>query len=63
MSESLPRTVFGSVLVFAVMCSAIACVYAKHESRKLFTELQTLNADRDQMEVEWGHTHIASIGS
>jgi cell division protein FtsL len=46
------------VLAIAVMVSAIASVYAKHESRKLFTELQALSTDRDEMEVEWGKLQI-----
>lgn len=45
-------------LVVAVMASAIASVYAKHESRQLFTELQTLSTERDRMEVEWGKLQI-----
>jgi cell division protein FtsL len=46
------------VLAIAVMASAIASVYAKHESRKLFTELQSLSTERDEMEVEWGKLQI-----
>lgn len=45
-------------LAVAVMASAIAGVYAKHESRKLFTELQVLSTERDEMEVEWGKLQI-----
>ena len=41
-----------------VMASAIASVYAKHESRQLFTELQLLNTERDRMEVDWGRLQI-----
>jgi len=46
------------VLVIAVMASAIASVYAKHQSRKLFTDLQALSTERDRMEVEWGKLQI-----
>lgn len=50
------------LLIFAltvgVIASAIASVYAKHESRKLFTELQSLNTERDRMEVDWGRLQI-----
>jgi cell division protein FtsL len=58
MKSAARQGMFGSVLVVVVMVSAIASVYAKHESRKLFTELQALNADRDRMEVEWGRLRI-----
>lgn len=46
------------LLAVAVMASAIAGVYSKHESRKLFTELQVLSTERDEMEVEWGKLQI-----
>lgn len=45
-------------MVFAVVISAIANIYAKHESRKSFTELQVLISERDQLEVEWGRLQI-----
>ncbi len=53
-----PRLVLVGVLTILVMASAIGCVYAKHESRKLFTELQAMIAERDQLEVEWGRLQI-----
>jgi len=48
------------VLVFAVVCvvSAIALVYTKHESRKLFVELESLTNDRDALNIEWGQLQI-----
>jgi cell division protein FtsL len=46
------------VLFVAVVASAIAGVFAKHESRKLFTELQKLSNERDRMEVNWGRLQI-----
>jgi cell division protein FtsL len=49
---------FGAVGVLVVVASGIAAVYAKHESRKLFTELQVLIVERDRMEVEWGRLQI-----
>ncbi len=45
-------------MVLLVMISAIANVYAKHESRKSFTELQVLTSERDRLEVEWGKLQI-----
>jgi cell division protein FtsL len=51
-------TVF--VLVFAAVCvmTAIAMVYTKHESRKLFVELETLTQERDDLNIEWGQLQI-----
>ena len=45
-------------LAAAVMVSAVAAVYAKHKSRKLFVELQTLTAERDRLEMDWGRLQI-----
>lgn len=47
-------------LVFAVVCvvSAMALVYTRHESRKLFIELERLTAVRDELNIEWGRLQI-----
>jgi len=47
-------------LILAVVCvvSAIALVYTRHESRKLFVELERLTAERDQLNIEWGQLQI-----
>jgi cell division protein FtsL len=41
-----------------VVVTAIACVYARHESRKQFARLQVLTAERDSLDVEWGQLQI-----
>jgi len=48
------------VLVLASVCvlSAIAIVYTKHESRKLFVELEQLTEERDELNIEWGQLQI-----
>ncbi len=48
------------LFVFAVVCvvSAIAIVYTKHESRKLFVELETLTFERDELNIEYGQLQI-----
>ena len=47
-------------LVFAVVCvvSAMALIYTKHESRRLFIELEQLTAVRDELNIEWGRLQI-----
>ena len=47
-------------LVFAVACvvSALALIYTRHESRKLFVELEQLTAERDELNIEWGQLQI-----
>lgn len=48
------------VLVFAAVCvmSAMALVYTKHDSRKLFVELEALTQERDELNIEWGQLQI-----
>ena len=46
------------LLVVAVVMSAMAVVYAKHQSRKLFVEVQGLEAERDEMNIEWGQLQL-----
>ncbi len=51
---------FLLVFVFALVCvlSSIAIVYTKHESRKLFVELEALTHERDELNIEWGQLQI-----
>ena len=48
------------VLVFAVVCvtSAMALIYTRHESRKLFVQLEALTQERDELNIEWGQLQI-----
>ena len=54
------RQPFLLIMTFAVVCvmSAIALIYTKHESRKLFVELETLTTERDELNIEWGQLQI-----
>ena len=54
------RQPFLLVFVFALVCvlSAMALVYTKHESRKLFVELEELTTERDELNIEWGQLQI-----
>jgi cell division protein FtsL len=54
------RQPFLLTLIFALVCvmSALALVYTKHESRKLFIELEALNSERDKLNIEWGQLQI-----
>ena len=36
----------------------MALVYTKHESRKLFVELEELTTERDELNIEWGQLQI-----
>ncbi|MCH8248041.1 MAG: cell division protein FtsL [Proteobacteria bacterium] len=60
MQSATSRQPFLLVFVFAVVCvlSAIALVYTKHASRKLFVELEELTHVRDELNIEWGQLQI-----
>ncbi|MGI9263416.1 MAG: cell division protein FtsL [Gammaproteobacteria bacterium] len=51
-------TILLSILVVTVLVSAVAAVYARHESRRLFVELQSLINDRDRLNIDWGRLQI-----
>ncbi len=46
------------ILAAGCVLSAVALIYAKHESRKLFVELEQLTANRDELNIEWGQLQI-----
>lgn len=46
------------VLALVVLASSLGVVYAKHQSRKLFVELDTLKKERDEMNIEWGRLQL-----
>jgi cell division protein FtsL len=41
-----------------VFISALAIVLTRHQSRKLFVELQALEKQRDAMDEEWGQLQL-----
>lgn len=49
-----PRQPMVLVLVVMVTISALGVVYSRHESRRLFSELEELNRTRDALDAEWG---------
>ena len=42
----------------ALFASAVAVVWSRHQTRTLFVELQTLNAERDALDIEWGQLKL-----
>ena len=51
-----PRLIVALLLL--VMISALGVGYAKHQTRKLFIELQGLHKARDDMDIEWGQLQL-----
>ncbi|MCH8060500.1 MAG: cell division protein FtsL [Proteobacteria bacterium] len=60
MQISAQRQPFLLVVVFGLVCvlSAMAVIYTKHESRKLFVELEELTHERDELNIEWSQLQI-----
>lgn len=52
------RAVLFPLLLISVISSAMGSVWTRHESRKLFNELQQLESNRDAMNVEWGKLQL-----
>ena len=52
------RMLLLPLLLLAVITTGMGAAYAKHQSRKLFVELQALESERDAMNVEWGQLQL-----
>ena len=46
------------VLWLAALGSAAGAIWCKHSSREMFVELESLNARRDNLEIEWGQLQL-----
>lgn len=55
MNMRLVAAWFFAVVAFL---TALAVVVSKHESRKHFVELQTLERERDRLNVEWNQLQL-----
>ncbi|NNM61306.1 MAG: cell division protein FtsL [Steroidobacteraceae bacterium] len=58
MSARRTLIVLFTVLWFAVLISATAVVYERYRARVLFTRLETLNAERDSLDIELGRLEL-----
>lgn len=58
MSPQLRNGLLVTLLVAAVLGSALAGIWAKHQARRQFVELESLYAERDQLEMDWGRLQI-----
>ena len=57
MSQRLLAIAVGALWV-AVLGSAAAVIYVKHEARSLFVELEKLSTERDRLNIEWGRLQL-----
>lgn len=60
MTAPSPRTLAVAVplLWLATLASAAGVVYCKHQSRQLFVHLEALEAQRDDLDIEWGQLQL-----
>src|SRR5690349_13860744 len=43
-----------ALLLITVLLSAVGVIWSKHRARGLFVESQTLEEERDRLNIEWG---------
>jgi cell division protein FtsL len=58
MNERQRILVVVTVLFSLVLASAILLIYSKHQSRKLFVELQQLKHQVDALNTEWSQLQL-----
>lgn len=54
----MEKRIIVLLIVMWVLGSALGVVYAKHQSRKLFVELEALKTSRDNLNIEWGKLQL-----
>lgn len=54
----LGKLVMSALLIIVVLLSAIGLVYSKHQSRKLFVNLQQLKQQVIDLDTEWGQLQL-----
>lgn len=47
------QTLLIAILTLATLASGVGVAYTQHSNRQLFIQLQKLQAERDDLEVEW----------
>jgi cell division protein FtsL len=59
------QIIFCLPLAAAVIVSAVGVVQTKHQARQLFVELESLNRERDRLQVDWGRLRLeeSTLGS
>jgi len=58
MSDRQRILLVATFLFIMVLASAILLVYSKHQSRKLFVELQQLKHQVDEINTEWSQLQL-----
>jgi len=58
MSERQRILIVITLLFSLVLASAVLLIYSKHQSRKLFVEVQQLRYQVDALNTEWGQLQL-----
>lgn len=58
MSDRQRILLIATLLFVAMLATAIGLVYSKHQTRKLFVELQQLNKEVVSLNIEWGQLQL-----
>lgn len=58
MRPGLAGAVAVVLLVGLLLASSVAAVYARHEARRQFVELEGLHRERDELNIEWGRLRL-----
>lgn len=53
-ASAVQGPLLSAVLVFVLVCTAVAVSWSVHKSRSYLNQLQGLEAERDRLETEWG---------
>ncbi|HEX4870488.1 MAG TPA: cell division protein FtsL [Moraxellaceae bacterium] len=51
---ALQGPLMAAMLVFVLVCSAVAVAWSVHKSRHYLNDLKDLETERDRLETEWG---------
>ncbi|NCF11392.1 MAG: cell division protein FtsL [Gammaproteobacteria bacterium] len=54
----IAERLFAFALAVAALASALGVVQTKHQSRVEFNRLQSLHAERDAMDIDWGRLQL-----
>lgn len=54
MPALLRGPLLSGVMVFVLVCTAVAVSWSVHKSRHYLNQLQALQGERDRLETEWG---------
>jgi cell division protein FtsL len=46
------------LLSLALLGSSLGVIYAKHQARNRFNDLQRLTRERDELDIEWGQLQL-----